>query len=125
MQINPKRTAERLQKLIHAWETLRPTKSFAGLTLAEFKAKVQLSLDERSSLTTIKTQAAESRKKRRQSDLVSLAAGLLVVNGVKADSAEGEDGPLYAAMGYVPKSARRSGLTRKGLATPPIEAATV
>ena len=125
MKRSPKQTAERLQKLISAWETLRPTKSFAGMTLAEFKAKVQPSLDERASLTTLKTQATESREKRRQNDDASAAAAQLVVNGVKADADEGEDGPLYAAMGYVPKSARRSGLTRNGQTTPPVNGATV
>jgi hypothetical protein len=36
-----------------------------------------------------------------------------IVNAVKGDPEEGEDGPLYAAMGYVPASQRSTGLTRK------------
>lgn len=124
MKINPKRTAERLQKLINAWETLRPTKSFAGMTLEQFKARVQPSLDERASLSTLRSQVTESREKRRHSDAASLDAAQLVVNAVKGDVAEGENGALYAAMGYVPKSARRSGLTRKGQATSPVQGAT-
>jgi len=42
---NPKRTAQKLQKVIDAWTTLRPTKSFSGMTLEQFKAKVKPSLD--------------------------------------------------------------------------------
>ena len=35
-----------------------------------------------------------------------------MVNAVKGDPDEGEDGELYEAMGYVRKSERRSGLSR-------------
>jgi hypothetical protein len=36
-----------------------------------------------------------------------------IVSAVKGDPEEGADGPLYAAMGYVPESQRSAGLTRK------------
>ena len=36
-----------------------------------------------------------------------------IVHGVKGDLEEGEDGELYAAMGFVRKSLRSSGLTRR------------
>ena len=117
---NPKRVAGKLQKLIDAWTTLRPTKSFAGMTLEQFKAKVQPSLDTRDQLVIVRTQATDHRTQRLLSDDASLGLAQLVVNSVKGDPNEGEDGSLYAAMGYVPKSARRSGLTRKGAATAPV-----
>ena len=37
----------------------------------------------------------------------------LVVSAVKGDPAHGEDSDLYQTMGYVRKSARKTGLTRK------------
>jgi hypothetical protein len=120
---NPKRTANKLQQLIDAWTTIRPTKSFAGMTLEQFKAQVQPSLAARDQLTTLQSQTTDSRMQRRQSDAASLELGQLVVNSVKGDPAEGENGSLYAAMGYIPKSARRSGLTRKGQTTPPVPTA--
>ena len=124
---SPKRVAKKLQKIVDAWQTLRPTKTLAGMTLEQFKAKVQPSLDSRSQLTTLQGQTTDSRAQRRQSDSVSNDAMNLVVNAVKGDPDEGENGALYAAMGYIPKSARRSGLTRKGSTTPPAttSAATV
>jgi hypothetical protein len=122
---NPKRVANKLQKLIDAWTTLRPTKSFAGMTLEQFVAQVKPSLDARGQLTTLQSQTTDSRTQRRQSDDASLELAQLVVNSVKGDTAEGEDGSLYAAMGYVPKSTRRSGLTRKGQTTPPVQTAAV
>jgi hypothetical protein len=36
-----------------------------------------------------------------------------IVNAVKGDPEEGEDGELYSAMGYVRRSDRSSGLTRR------------
>ena len=38
---------------------------------------------------------------------------VLVVNGVVGDPAYGDDSPLYGAMGFVRKSERKSGLTKK------------
>jgi hypothetical protein len=122
---NPKRVAAKLQKVVDAWTTIRPTKSFAGMTLEQFKTQVQPSLAARDQLTTLQSQATDSRMQRRQSDDASNALAQLVVNSVKGDPAEGEDGSLYAAMGYVPKGARRSGLTRKGQTAPPVQTAAV
>jgi hypothetical protein len=36
---NPKRVAAKLQKVVDAWTTIRPTKSFAGMTLEQFKTR--------------------------------------------------------------------------------------
>ncbi len=115
---NPKRAAQRLLRVIDAWTTLRPAKSFGGMTLEQFKAKVQPSLAAREQLTTLRTQATDSLIQRQQSDAATLGLTQLVVNAVKGDAEEGEDGPLYAAMGFVPKSLKRSGLTRKGQTLP-------
>ena len=69
---NPKRTANKLQQMIDAWTTIRPTKSFAGMTLEQFKAQVQPSLAARDQLTTLQSQTTDSRMQRRQSDAASL-----------------------------------------------------
>lgn len=122
---SPKRIAERLARVVTAWETLSPTKTFAGMTLDQFKAKVHDSQVAREQLDSLRSQATQSRTERRQADEAALGLTQLVVNAVKGDPEEGENGSLYTAMGYVPKSARRSGLTRMGLATPPAEVAAV
>ena len=120
----PKKVAVKLQKIVDAWTTLRLSKSFAGMTLEQFKAKVQPSLAARDQLVTLSSQAVDNRTQRLTSDEASIAQALLVVNAVKGDPEEGENGSLYAAMGYVAKTARRSGLTRKGK-TPTPETQTV
>ena len=120
---NPKRVAEKLQKVVDAWETLRPAKQFAGMTLEQFKARVQPSVAARSQVTVLRNKVTDSRVLRHQSDGASLELAQLVVNAVKGDIEEGENSPLYAAMGYVPKSLKQSGLTRRGQTTPPVQAA--
>ena len=117
---SPKRVAAKLQQVIDAWTTIRPTKTFSGLTLEQFKAQVQPSLAARDQLVTLSNQTTDSRMQRRLSDGASLKLAQQVVSSVKGDPAEGEDGPLYVAMGYIPKSSRQSGLTRKGSATSPV-----
>ena len=116
---SPKGTEEKLAKLINAWETLRPAKGFGGMTLAEFKTAVQPSFAKRTAITQLQATLTALLDQRDDADGDSAGAMQLVVNGVKADPAEGEDGELYEAMGYVRKSERKSGLTKKKPVTPP------
>ena len=117
---NPKKVAKKLQTVIDAWEALRATKSFAGMTLEQFKQKVLASQTARVQLQTSQNLAKEHLALRHTTDATNWELAQLVVNSVKGDPEEGETSGLYAAMGYVPKNQRRSGLTRKGETTPPI-----
>ena len=56
---------------------------------------------------------------RDDADGVSADANQAVVKGVVGDPAFGDDSDLYEAMGYVRKSERKSGLSRKKKTTPP------
>lgn len=119
MSYNPKAAAERLEEVSHAWETLRPNKSFAGMSLTAFKSQVQPSFDARQRLAQLDSEATAAMATRDLADEASNAAALLVVNAVRGDPGEGENGELYAAMGYVRKADRRSGLTRRTQPNPP------
>lgn len=109
----PKLALARITTVTKAWETLRPTKSFAGLTLAQFKAKVQPSIDARTSIATLENQMASALDKRDDADIASLETIGLVVNAVRGDPAETANGDLYETMGYVRASERSSGLSRR------------
>lgn len=117
--------SKKVSKVITAWETLAPTKSFGGMTLDEFKAKTKPSFDLRNEIAVLESQIIDTDTRLVDADVISNDATLLVVNAVKGDPEHGEDSALYAAMGYVRKSDRQSGLTRKaqGNTTPPIELA--
>ncbi|PYS91152.1 MAG: hypothetical protein DMF64_12940 [Acidobacteria bacterium] len=110
---NPKTAQSKLDRIISAWETLAPDKSFGGMTLAQFKAAVQPSYDKRAELTVLENQVQSKQVERETADTESLRLVQLVVNGVVGDPTEGPDGDLYEAMGYVRASQRHTGLTRK------------
>jgi hypothetical protein len=111
----PRESLDKINLTNTAWETLSPAKSLAGLTLAQFQAKLQPSLDARAEIAELdaKLKAAQNRR----DDKESLKVIDRVVKAVAADEAERDDGELYEAMGYVRKSEPRSGLTRRKAAS--------
>ncbi|WP_442887072.1 hypothetical protein [Congregicoccus parvus] len=121
----PKLTLDRIQRVINAWETLTPDKSFAGMTLAQFKEKMAPSLDARTAIDQLKAQLAAAYIRRIMADTTAEADILLVVNAVRGDPSEGPDGELYKAMGYIPKAERRSGLHRKKPVPTPVPPLTI
>ena len=105
--------AERLGRATQAWENLAPDKSFGGMTLVQFKAKVQESLDARHALRAATDQLMVAQNARTDTDAKTMQALSLVVNAIKGDPEHGDDSSLYEACGYVRKSEKRSGLSRK------------
>ena len=103
---------KRINQTLEVWENLRPKKSFAGMTLAQFKAILKPSLDSRAEITNLRNQLKGTIRDRIAADIQSVDACFRVVNAVRADVDEGENGAVYKALGYVTKSDRRSGLHR-------------
>jgi hypothetical protein len=110
--ISPKKSEARLTTILNAWQALRPDKSFYGTTLVEFKAQVQPCLDTRATIASLENQLIAAQNQRDDADKAAIELSSHVVNAVKADPNEGEDGELYEAMGFVRKSERKSGLSR-------------
>lgn len=100
-------------KVADAWRDLAPDKKFGGKTLAEFEAQVERSLTPRKNLAKLKTQEAKEITARNTEDSVTMADIEAIVGSVIGDPTEGPDSALYEMMGYVKKSDRKSGLTRK------------
>lgn len=120
---SPKQNEAKIKEIINAWETLRPTKSFAGMTLEQFKTAVKPSADARTEIEKLDAQLASAQNRRDDADEDSLATIKLVVNAVKGDPEEGDDGDLYENMGYKRSSERNSGLTRGKTTEPKAQAA--
>jgi hypothetical protein len=118
----PKANQEKMQRMINAWETLAPTKSFGGMTLAQFKTAAQPAMDAREQIDDLEDQLTGAINAREEADTTFAAKAQQVVNGVLADPTEGPDSALYEAMGYTRKSERRSGLTRKTTRSGPTKA---
>lgn len=109
----PKNTGIRLNRIINAWEEQAPTAKFSGMTLALFKEAVKASFDHRETVASCEEAASAARVSRNNADAESNDLADKVVNSVKGDPNFGEDSPLYRAFGYVLKSERATGLTRK------------
>lgn len=119
MGISPKHNEQKTQRILNAWETLAPGKSFGGMTLAQFQAAVQPAQAARQRIDDLEDQLKQAIADRENADEALLAKAQLVVNGVLADPTEGADSALYEAFGYTRKSERKSGLTRKRSDKPP------
>ena len=104
----------RVIEVIDAWANLRPHKSFFGLTLDGFRLKAKSYLDARAEIAELDKQSRHAASKRDQAapELLLILQG--VVAAVCGDHEETQNGQLYAAMGYVPKNQRSSGLVRAG-----------
>jgi hypothetical protein len=111
---SPKNIAEKIEKMINAWRTLAPAKSFGGMTLAQFEAAAEPSRAARRKIEELDAQRADAVIERDSSDEAFDAKTKFVVAGVLADPTEGPDSALYEAFGYTRTSERKSGLTRKG-----------
>ena len=93
----PQESLDKINTVTNAWKTLRPAKTFAGLTLEQFQTKLKPSHDTRAEVDRLEAELKAAQNRR---DV--------------ADEAEGDDGDLYETMGYVRKSEVRSGLTPIG-----------
>jgi hypothetical protein len=110
---NPKNVELKMQRMLNAWETLAPDKTFAGLTLAQFKAAAQPAQAARQRLLELEDQQTQAIAQRDAADDALQAKMQQVIAGVLSDPTQGPDSALYEAMGYRRKSERKTGLTRK------------
>src|SRR5712675_1884771 len=106
MAVNPKQISDDTNLIINAWNTLAPTASFGGMTLAQYKTKVQPSFDTRTQLDSLDAQVTAATDTRDNADVATLRTNQLVVNAVKGDPNYGDDSELYDAMGYTRRSER-------------------
>jgi hypothetical protein len=113
-RLSPQAIQERYRRILTAWENLAPKKSFGGYTLEQFKALTTGADMHRATLDALETQVTQAITDRDNADEVIHGALEFTVPSVQGDpSVGGSNGALYEAMGYVPKSERKSGLTRK------------
>jgi hypothetical protein len=96
-----------------AWKNQTPESVFSGKSLEDLEGAISAlalaneKLDEANSARSL----AIKNRDEREAELNALL--ILVSHGVRSDPAYGEDSGLYRAMGFIPKSERNSGLTRR------------
>ena len=108
---------ERIESFSVAWRELAPDATFAGMTLSEFEEATVAPLSIRDEITAVAKQLEGKKTERSLADEAASEVLDLVVNSVRGTPGFGEDSALYRAFGYVRKSERKSGLTRKGTTT--------
>jgi hypothetical protein len=119
MPTSPKTTEEKIEKMLNAWRTLAPDKTFAGMTLAQFEALAEPSLTARRRIDELDQERAQAAAQRDRADEAFNAKSKQVVAGVLADPTEGADSALYAGFGYTRESDYKSGLHRSRTNKPP------
>lgn len=115
---------ERIESFRVAWRELAPDATFAGMSFTEFEGAIAAPLSVRDEITAAAKQLEGKKTARSLADEAAREVLDLVVNSVRGTQGFGQDSALYRAFGYVRKSERRSGLTRKGT-QPAVNADTV
>ena len=113
MPISSKDALVRVDNVTQAWSKLRPGKSFAGLTNEQYLVAIKPSHDIRAEIAEAELRLQSALARRVTIDETSLKVAQRVVNAVKADPEEGDDGELYVAMGFVRRRDRKTGLTQR------------
>jgi hypothetical protein len=119
MALSLNHVPHRIKTFLITWRNLAPETVFAGITLEAFEQAMQPSLEVRAVIRSHMSSLAGLRGTRIQADAKAMAVMDLIVNAVKGTQELGDDSAFYQSLGYVPKSKRKSGLTRKKAPTPP------
>jgi hypothetical protein len=112
-KLSPKAAMERLEKIETAQGELAPLEEFGNITHGDYKIQVQKSRDARKKIADLEQQIIAATNERDAEDEIGLGMAEKIVNGVIGHHNYGPDSSLYEAMGYIRKSERKSGLTRK------------
>lgn len=95
------------------WLKYAGSATFGGMTEAQYELKVKPSYDIRGQISDLEKTLAQLIRDRDAADVVTDKTNQSVIKGVVGDVNYGDDSDLYGACGYVRKSDRATGLTRK------------
>ncbi len=101
------------ERALSALRNLAPDTKFKGKGLAEFSAQTERSFASRRRLADLGDQITNELTVRENEDERSLVMLDDIVDGLVGHEDFGDDSALYEALGFVRKSQRKSGLTRK------------
>ena len=113
MNKNDSRSLEKRKRILDAWRSLVPGATLNGRTLEQFEQATAGAVDVRQQIAENHRVQAGLRQDRKKEDAKLRAEIADLVDAIKGDPLFGANSALYAACGYVPRDARRSGLTRK------------
>jgi hypothetical protein len=107
------RIVDRIQDVSAAWRALALDSKFAEMTLAEFEAAFAPPKTLRDEIKALEKQLEGKKTARSDADKAAAANLELVIDSVRGTPGFGRNSDLYRACGYVRKSERKTGLTRR------------
>ena len=113
MKTSAQTVERKVELILRAWESSCPEQSFADMTLEQFRQALQPFHDAKIRFAAMDTQWEAARQERNTAYLKALELAKGVASSVKGHPRFGENSAVYSAMGYVAKSDRGSGLTRR------------
>ena len=111
----PKDAREKFEKTVQGWSVAKPDKVYGGISLAEYMEDVQASYDIREDIAKLEELLRMKKDQRDEIDKKNLEKTERLIEIIIGE--EGRDSHIYQAIGYVRKSERKTGLTRKKSAT--------
>lgn len=104
---------DRIRETLSAWKEIAPDAKFADMTLEEFETATKAPATIRKEIDSLDKRLSSKKTKRSDADKDAGDIVELVINSVRGTPGFGPDSDLYRACGYVRKSERKSGLSRK------------
>jgi hypothetical protein len=117
MPKSPKTIEETIRRTINALRDLAPDKKFSNKGLAELETQAEKSMAPRRKLIELANEEKQQIALRDAEDAKTMKLIDQIVAGVKGDDEFGDDSALYEALGFVRKSDRKSGNTRRRMTT--------
>lgn len=111
--VNVKRVKEQCGVMYDAWFEGAKSVDFNGISIGTFKAEIDAGDAADDEIEMIEAQLKLKREARDDMYAALDEKRSKVGQGVAGNPDFGNDSPLYGAMGFVRKSERKSGLTKK------------
>lgn len=111
--VRNKEVREQCNVMNDAWAEGAPKVEFNGIEQTAFAADIADAANADSEIADLETQLKMKRDVRDGKYAALNDKRSKIGQGVAGNSDYGDDSPLYGAMGFVRKSERASGLTRK------------
>jgi hypothetical protein len=111
-RISPEAKRLRIIEVIDAWRRLARNVAFSRMSLAQFMAEVQPSLDARAEIDNLQRQLRSAISRRESADAHSFELISRVGHAVKGDQHYGPNSFLCEEMGYTRETVRRRNIRR-------------
>lgn len=112
-KVDNKAVREKCNVMNDAWVEGAPSVKFNGIDQAGFLADIEAAAADDAAIADLESELKMKRDVRDDKYFALNDKRSKVGLGVAGDPAYGNDSPLYGAMGFVRKSEKKSGLTRK------------